>query len=203
MKVASILNELFKDMTLTFKEYSGTLKTYKTVTKSVQFHWGDNKELAKWITGRGAKQKYPLIWYVIEPVDNSNGNTFISHCSLYLFTSTKNEYYNNTRALINYYNIIDPLEEKVMRAIEENNVITPMYDSYEKFYTSFDIPNFGLDMDKFDFSSNLPKGTMTVTLDILDARKLEFQARFVKPPMGSGGSGEGGGEAGNEPIICL
>lgn len=180
MIVAGILEKLFNGMTLTYNEYSSTLKSYKVVTKPVQYHYGDNKELAKWIRGRSGKQKYPLIWYVLDPVDNSSGDTLTAKCTLLLFTSTKTEYYNNTRALINYSNILEPLTVQIYRKLESTNAISLLFKDYEDVYSTFDIPNYGVDLDVFDFTSNLPKGTEGVTIDIVDARRMEFQGRFVK-----------------------
>lgn len=180
MIVAGILAKVFKDMTLTYDEYSSTLKSHKTVTKPVQFHWGDSKELSKWIRGRNGKEKYPLIWYIIENVDNSNAETLNVKCCLVLFTSTKSEYYNNTRALINYTNILEPLTQVIYRLLDSNNYIAMLYSSPDKIFTTFDIPNYGVDYDDLDFKSKRPKGTLGISIDIVDARRIDCQMQIDK-----------------------
>lgn len=180
MIISSILRKLFEGMTLTYQEYSKDLKTSTEVTKPVQFHAGDNKELAKWIRGRSGKEKYPLIWYVIEPVGNGSLGYARANCCVILFTSTKTEYYNDTRAEINYLNILEPLTDLIIQKIEIQNAIQLIFKDDEEMYKTFDIPNYGVDLDDFDFTSNLKKGTIAVTIDIVDARRIEFQARFNK-----------------------
>jgi hypothetical protein len=179
MIISSILRKLFKDLTLTYNEYSSNLKSYKEVTKSVQYHDGDSKELAKWIRGRKGKEKYPLIWHLIEKTSNGSiiENTKGNVC-LILFTGTKADYYNDTRAEINYINILRPLTISIYNLISSNPYIQLIYKDYEEIYTAWDIPNYGVDLDNFDYTSNLEKGTKAISLDIVDARRIEFQARF-------------------------
>lgn len=180
MIIAGVLEQIFKGLTLTYNEYSSTLKSYKEVTKPVQYHWGDSKELSKWLRARNGKQKFPLIWYVLEQVDNAYEDTVKAKCRILIMTSTRTEYYNNTRALINYRNIIEPLTTIVFRLLDTSNSVSMIYTNYEAFYTTLDFPNYGVDYDKFDFKSNLPKGTNSIAVDIVDARQIEFQARFNK-----------------------
>jgi hypothetical protein len=180
MIVASIFQELFSGLTLTYNEFKSDLVTTKEVTKDIQFHWGDNKELAKWLRGRSGKEKFPLIWYVIDTVDNSNIDTIKANCVLVLFTSTKQEYYNNTRALINYTNIIDPLTDLVYSIVSQQSAISLVYNSWESIFKTYDLPNYGVDSDELDWKRKELKGEKGITIDIVDARKIEFQARFDK-----------------------
>lgn len=180
MIVAGIFEKLFKNLTLTYKEYKPNLIDFTDVTKPVQFHFGDSKELAKWIRGRNGKEKYPLIWYVIEPVNNSNAATIKANCSLILFTATKSDYYNNTRALINYTSILDKLTDSIVELIVNNGNIELVYNNYENVFTTFDIPNYGVDQDNSDFTRKEQKGEKSITIDVVDARRIEFQARFNK-----------------------
>lgn len=180
MIVSGILEDIFLGMTLTYDEYSSDLVTKKSITKEVMFDCGDDKELAKWVHGRNGKQKYPLIWNLIEKVGNSADGEILKpkNCCLILFTSTKPEYYNRTRRLINYKNILHPLSIAVIRKIEESGKLNFVYNDFESVYTTFDVPNYGVDLDDFGFTSNLSKGTKAITVDVVDARKIEFTARF-------------------------
>ena len=180
MILATIFDKLFKDMTLTYKEYKSNLIDFKEVTKTVQYGYGDLKELNKWIRGRSGKEKYPLIWFIIESRGSGSTDYVKSNVTFYLFTSTKTSYYNNTRAEINYSNILDPLSTQIYELILSNGSISYIYNDYEKIINTFDIPDFGLDFDDRDFVRKEEKGQKSVAIDIVDARKLDFQARFNK-----------------------
>jgi hypothetical protein len=180
MIASSIFRKIFEGMEITYDDYSSDLQTKTEVTKLVQFHFGDNKELARWIQGRNGKQKYPLIWYIIDNMEHSMTETMTGHICFVLFTATKTEYYNDTRSLINYTNILNKLTDQIMQEVENNNVVQLVYSNFEDVYKTFDIPNYGVDLDRFDFTSNLPKQTKAVTVDIVDARRLEFKARINK-----------------------
>jgi hypothetical protein len=180
MIIANIFSNLFKDLTLTYRDFRSDLVSSTVVTKDVHFHFGDSKELAKWIRGRSGKEKYPLIWYQINEVKNNNGDFIENDCTLIFFTSTKQDYYNNTRSLINYTNILEPLSSKVFDLIDSNGYIQTIFNDPNALYKSFDVPNYGVDEDGLDMTRNEKKGTKGITIDILDARRIEFQARFNK-----------------------
>jgi len=180
MILAGVFANIFTGLTLTYNEYKSDLTTTTEVTKDVQFHFGDSKELAKWVRGRSGKEKYPLIWYVIDTVNNGNTQDIKSNCKLILFTSTKSEYYNNTRALINYTNILEPLTQKIYDLLELNGYLSLIFNNNEEIYKTFDLPNYGVDSDGLDMERNELKGTKSITIDVVDARRIEFQARFNK-----------------------
>jgi len=104
MRVAKALEQIISGMTLTYNEYKSDNTIKGEVTKDVQFSFGDQKELNKWIAGRGSLSKYPLVWYVLKEYDkevDENRYITVDNARIILFTSTKQEYYNQTRALIN------------------------------------------------------------------------------------------------------
>lgn len=171
MVIAQIFSNLFNGLELTYQDYRLDLGSNGNVTSDVKFHFGDSKELAKWVRGRSGQEKYPLIWYLIDTVENNNSDFIKSNCSLVLFTSTRQDYYNDTRSLVNFSNILEPLATKVFSLVDSNPQIQTIFRDDQNMYQSFDLPNYGID----DIDTKL-KGT----IDIVDAKRIEFQARFNK-----------------------
>lgn len=179
MRVAKALEQVISGMTLTYNEYNTNDFTIKgEVTKDVQFSFGDQKELNKWIAGRGSLSKYPLVWYVLVPYSEPRSKNYIEVSSrIYFFTSTKPELYNAKRALINYDEILEPLWQKVKTELKNANNIDVVSDILKVKAE----PNFGVETDRqgvnSDFSSNTPKGTKAITLDYLDAQFVDITLR--------------------------
>lgn len=179
MFIEGKLQDAFNGLTLTYDEYVNEVTKGQTVTKNILFHSGDQKELNKWVAGRTNVQKYPLIWHVKEPFVKPILADFVeSPIRLILFTSTKQSYYNDTRAKINYEQILDPLSDKIEQLFFETKGIE--YASTE--ITMKNEPNFGVDVDRSgassDFNSKSTKGDQAITLDYLDAKVLDLKLRF-------------------------
>lgn len=175
MRVAKALEQVISGMTLTYNEYNTNDFTIKgEVTKDVQFSFGDQKELNKWIAGRGSLSKYPLVWYVLKDydkeVDESRYIT-VDNARIILFTSTKPELYNAKRALINYDEILEPLSIK----LEKEMQLSGKFEFIDSSLKIIDIPCYGLDGQDFSASN-----TQSVTLDYLDARTLTANLRVYK-----------------------
>lgn len=143
MIVANALKTAFTGLQLTYFEYLDEVTKGSSVTKDVQFFWGDQKELNKWVAGREGIEKYPLIWYVLTPytrplfTDYSEANVRII-----IFTDTQQQYYNNTRSLINYNEILNPLA-----LIVEDTVLADArnFEWMDKNIIITDVPNYGVD----------------------------------------------------------
>jgi len=171
MRVAKALEQIISGMTLTYNEYKSDNTIKGEVTKDVQFSFGDQKELNKWIAGRGSLSKYPLVWYVLKEYDkevDENRYITVDNARIILFTSTKQEYYNQTRALINYSEILDPLS----KLLEKQMQLSGKFEFIDESLKIIDIPCYGLDAQDFGASN-----TQSVTLDYLDARTLTANLR--------------------------
>jgi len=171
MRVAKALEQVISGMTLTYNEYKSDNTIKGEVTKDVQFSFGDQKELNKWIAGRGSLSKYPLVWYVLKDYDkevDENRYITVDNARIILFTSTKQEYYNQTRALINYSEILDPLS----KLLEKQMQLSGKFEFIDESLKIVDIPCYGLDGQGFEVSK-----TQSVTLDYLDARTLTANLR--------------------------
>lgn len=171
MRVAKALEQIISGMTLTYNEYKSDNTIKGEVTKNVQFSFGDQKELNKWIAGRGSLSKYPLVWYVLKEYNkevDENRYITVDNARIILFTSTKQEYYNQTRALINYSEILDPLS----KLLEKQMQLSGKFEFIDESLKIIDIPCYGLDSQDFGASN-----TQSVTLDYLDARTLTANLR--------------------------
>lgn len=175
MIVAIALKTAFTGLQLTYFEYLDEVTKGSQVTKDVQFFWGDQKELNKWVAGRKGVEKYPLIWYVMTPYTRPLFADYVEvNARVILFTSTKQSYYNNTRSLINYNEILNPL------AISVENILLANATDFEwadKNIVIKDEPNFGVDTEQGDFNTATPKGTKSITLDYLDAKVMDLKIR--------------------------
>ena len=178
MIVSNALKTAFTGLQLTYFEYLDEVTKGSQVTKDVQFFWGDQKELNKWVAGRQGVEKYPLIWYVKPPYQKPRSKKYFEvQARLILFTSTKQSYYNNTRSLINYNEILNPLYNLVEDKLKSINYI----EIVSEVININDEPNFGVDTDRqgvnSDFSSTTSKGTKSITLDYLDAKVFDLKLR--------------------------
>ena len=63
MLISGILKDAFDGLQLTFKNYN-LYKEFSEVTQDVQFGFGNENELARFIESRSNLQNFPLIWYV-------------------------------------------------------------------------------------------------------------------------------------------
>ena len=96
MIVANALKTALTGLQLTYFNYVDEVTKGSQVTKDVQFFWGDQKELNKWVAGRKSIEKYPLIWYVMTPYTRPLFTDYVEVTArVILFTSTKQSYYNN------------------------------------------------------------------------------------------------------------
>lgn len=166
MKVGEALKVVFAGKTLTV---NGN-------TRTVQFHYGDQKELNLWISlkDKVREQKYPLIWYVIaNEEDAGNGKSKVDS-QLILMNLTKREVLNTTRANTTYKEVINPLYDLVQNTLDLNLNTNLLNDG--KKIPFKDQPNYGVDeSNSNDFTSKNKKNEQNITTDIVDARILKLK----------------------------
>lgn len=153
----------------------------QTVKKLIKFHYGDQKELSKWIADR-KYDKYPLVWYVVNPFyEEQSGHKNVTS-SLMIFQSTEVDWFNSKRTIKSYDEVIEPVWQKVKSLIQKNPYIEVMGDLNRKFKIK-DEPSFGVDTEgvrlgQSDFTSKGKKGTQSVTIDVVDGRIIEMNFRI-------------------------
>src|SRR5690606_27680380 len=164
MIIGSALDRLLDGMTVDL-----TIDN-QNITRDVQFHYGDHKELLKWVHDRNSSNqaKYPLIWYVVSPYyEESNYKRVRS--KLIIFQNTQIEWFNDTRSVLSYDEVIEPVWQKLKKTIELNQFISVIGNIPNKYIIK-DEPNYGLSTDSIrlgqnDFSDISLKGEKGVTID--------------------------------------
>lgn len=156
-----------------------------TTTRDIQFGYGDQKELNKWIMLKEKNNlpKYPLIWYVTTDFNDLNDIYDVSS-KLVILTNTKPEWLNSTRNVMTYSNIIDPTWQKVKQILIENPYVELIGGLQNRFRIK-DVPNYGVEVDNIrlsqnDFASNKKIGTESITIDVVDGRVINLSFR-IKP----------------------
>ena len=106
MIIATALGEVFKGIKVPFEGSDLT----------VNYHYGDQKELLLWVKTKGNEQKYPLIWYVLNRFTETNG-VYDVEARLVIMSHSRVEKLNDWRAENSYLNIINPLTKKSKRCV--------------------------------------------------------------------------------------
>jgi len=155
-----------------------------TVNRPIQFHYGDHKELVKWIKDkdRYRAKKYPLVWYVTQPYFEQPDNYKVVKTNLLIMQSTQIEWLNTKRTIKSYDEIIEPVWQKIKRVIELNEHITVVGNLPNK-YRIKDEPSYGVNTDgirlgQSDFTNKSKKGTESISLDVVDGRIIELELRI-------------------------
>ena len=170
MIIGIALKEVFKGLTL----------NVNSVDVPVQFHFGDQKEFNMWVASKmkSNKQKYPLIWYVINnPEPFVNGKLRVE-TQLILFQGTKHELFNDSRYDYTYKDILEPLYQLVNKTLSQHQYITLLHKGQPIPYK--DEPNFGVDTNEplltsNDFAKASSKQTKSITIDVVDAKILRLK----------------------------
>lgn len=177
MIIGSALGRLFDGLTVDLVVDGNAL------TREVQYHYGDHKELLKWVLDRnnGNLKKYPLIWYVTAPYYEETDYKR-TRSKLIILQSTQVEWFNDTRSVLSYDEIIEPTWLKVKDMLFRNPYISVLGDLPTKFIIN-DEPSYGLNTNDIrlgqnDFSNKATKGDESITLDVVDARVIEIDFRI-------------------------
>lgn len=175
MIIGDALGILLKNLKI---EYQGN-------TLIVQYGYGDQKELNKWVEYHNSnnRQKYPLIWYVKAPYSHFNDEYKVS-ARLIILSSTKNDWFNYTRNEKNYNSIINPLAVEVKKILTKHKYVSVEGQNFDRFKEE-DYPSYGVNQDsnirtsQTDFTSTKKNSTESITIDIVDAKALDFRMTIM------------------------
>lgn len=158
MIIATALGVVFEGMTI----------PYNATEQSVNYHYGDQKELLAWINlkTKAKQRKYPLIWYVLNEFTEFQG-WYETDATIVILQNTKSEWFNPMRQSESYTKIIDPVWQNVYTALTSNGNIMIVGTQQDRFRL-FDEPNYGVDSDKKEAK----------TTDIVDGRFVKFRLRI-------------------------
>lgn len=174
MIIGSALGRLFDGLTVDI-----TIDN-QTVNREVQYHYGNQKELNKWVLDRNNsnERKYPLVWYVINPYFEETDFKKVKS-SLIILQSTTIEWFNDTKSIKSYDDVIEPVWVQVRKKIDQNPYIT-VTKSIPNQYLIKDEPNYGIKGDSIRLSQNnfATDKEESITLDVVDARIIEMEFRI-------------------------
>jgi hypothetical protein len=172
MIIATALATVFQGLTI----------PYNSSNRTVQYGYGDQKELLKWIKSMGNSQKYPLIWYILNDFTELNGK-YETEATLIIMQNTESAWFNKTRQIESYTKIINPLTNLVKNRLTENLHVEIVSRELKDRFKEKDEPNYGVDTNNENLTTSDFKGKKTysdvnIVTDIVDARVIKFSLRI-------------------------
>ena len=172
MLISGILKDAFAGTQLTFKNYN-LYKEFEEVTQDVQFGFGNENELARFIESRSNMQNFPLIWYVKPNYSRDTAliEKFRVNAKFVLMMSTDAKYYNDERSLINYENVLEPLAVEFYKRIKKHKLISLVSEKSNEY----DETQYGLDVYRSEQGQ-----TKSATKLYVDAKIIEIELLIKK-----------------------
>lgn len=168
MIIATALGSLFNGMTI----------DYNNVAQTVNYHYGDQKELNAWIKNMtsGGVRKYPLVWYVLNTFTEFQG-VYETEATLAIFQNTDSSWFNPKRKEESYTKIIDPTWQAIKVIFSENQFVEVMGNLATQ-YSIIDEPNYGVNPTAVDAKIDSDKADKSIATDIVDARFIRLKLRI-------------------------
>lgn len=136
-----------------------------SVLASAKFHWGDEKELNRYIELKKV-DSYPLIWLLPSTDkydDEGSKESVIKDCSFVIATrETRVELFNDQRYLKTFELVLNPLTDYLIQGLTRSNITARIGNEFEIFKH----PNYSAETKE------------NGTIDLWDAIKLDIQVRF-------------------------
>lgn len=179
MIIGDALRRLFADFTVDL-----TVDGQIVPGRKVNFHYGDHKELIKWIADKDKSNnaKYPLMWYVIAPYTELNG-MYYTESQLIIFQNTQIRWFNDERFVKTYTEIIEPVYKGARDIIEQSKFIHVMGSSLKDRYKIKDEPNYGVNssvsrLAQNEFGKKAKSDNESVNLDFVDGKVININFRL-------------------------
>ena len=152
--------------------------------RTVNYHYGDQKELVKWINFKDKTNtsKYPLVWYVPAQFVEHN-NVYYTQSNLIILQNTVLRWFNDERYVRTYTEVIDPVYRALRLKIEQSPYMHVIGPNQKEQYKLKDEPSYGVNTNDIrlgqnDFSSRSTKKDESVSLDYVDARIVNINFRI-------------------------
>jgi len=185
MLISGILKDAFNGTQLTFKNYN-LYKEFEEVTQDVQFGFGNENELARFIENRSNMQNFPLIWYVKPNYSRDTAliEKFRVNAKFVLMMSTDAKYYNDERSLINYENVLEPLAVEFYKRIKKHKLISLVSESSNEY----DETQYGLDVYRSEqgqtkSATKLYVDAKIIEIELLVKKNCGAKVRNIEPPI--------------------
>lgn len=149
-----------KDIVATIPE----IRINDDISSSPSFHWGDEKELARYLLAKDEKEVYPLIWLLPTSDNYKNlGKELEKSCEFIIATrEISKDMFNDKRYINSFDVVLNPITDRLIHGL--------------KVSTISDIQ--GLDWEIIKFP-NYSKNDKNGTIDLWDALKLIIKVRFT------------------------
>ena len=155
---------------------------------SLNVDFGTQKGLINWIKsmGQSNKQKYPLLWCVIDSYDDI-GTQYVAKVRFMVFFQTKQTFENKDRFELVYKEYINPCFEVVKKKlITSKNIF--LSDMPSKVFKGIvDADNYGVDFEQKilsktdnDFSTTQTNQTKSIAQDYLDCKYIDLIIKINK-----------------------
>jgi len=142
---------------------------------TIQYWYGDQKELISWITQRKNLTNYPLIWYVINEYTEFQG-WYETDARLVIMQDTQLQRLNDWRTQNSYEGVLEPVWEVVKELLTTNQHLNVMGD-FETRFKLRTIPNYGVEPSDSLSGSN-PRGEQSQSVDLIDCLAVDFKLRI-------------------------
>jgi len=170
MIIANALKRLFTGAVADCK-FLGTPKP----NTSIQFWFGDQKELISWIEQRKNLANYPLVWYVLNQYTEFDG-WYETDARLVIMQDTQLKQLNDWRTQNSYEGILEPVWQVVKEMLTTNGFVQVMGGLDDRFKLRA-IPNYGVEPSESLSNSN-PNKEQSVNIDLIDCLAVDFKLRI-------------------------
>lgn len=170
MIIAQFFFRLLTGATIANPTGSGTIP--------VAFHYGDQKELIRWIARRGNERKFPLIWYVISSTTENAFWYHVPNARFVILADTRPEVLNTERN-VKYTDYITPTWHVLRNAIEGSRYVINVASTLQNRYSIKDEPNYAVDTNhqKNDYVKNQTIGERSISPYVVDGRIIDMNIR--------------------------
>lgn len=129
-----------------------------------KFHWGDEKELNRYIQKKG-DNSYPLIWLLPSPDNHEGGGQHATKsCSFIVATREMDQaLYNDERYQLSFDIVLNPLTDYLIQGLTKSSLTSVV----TREFVTTNFPNYSADSES------------NATIDKWDAKKLDIQVRFT------------------------
>lgn len=152
----------------------GETFTINSKEETLKFNYGNQDALDKFIaqSNKAGAKKYPLAFYVVNPVKEFNGWKYCDS-DLIIMMNTKEEFLYKERTDKVYTAYIEPIYQRIKSVLTTHPFIQ-ILDSNENKFSYTDFPNYGI--VKGDVGSG--KSKKSVVTDYVDARIIKIKLRI-------------------------
>lgn len=154
--------------------FSGMTISVNSSDVDVQFNYGNKDALDKFIalSDKRNKQKYPLIFYVTNPVREQNNYKYCDTDIIIMNLSDKTEL-STARTEDSYIKYIEPVYQEMTSILTNSGYVFDISDKIDR-YSYTDIPNYGI----VDAKPPQSKSKESAITDYVDARIVKLRLKI-------------------------